>query len=86
MVFVLTTDGRIIGGKLVGHDHVQNIILHDSYERIYSDAFDVEHVPLGLYVIRGDSVCLIGEYDETQFNDDTVRVALPLKPIEQHLF
>lgn len=86
MVLVLTSDGRMIIGKFIGHDHVQNVVLNDSYERIYSDTFDVENVPLGLYVIRGDSLCLIGEYDENQLNDDTVRVPTPLQPIQQHLF
>jgi U6 snRNA-associated Sm-like protein LSm8 len=86
MVMIVTSDGRIIIGKFIGHDQVQNLILTDAQERIYSDSADVEHVPLGLYVIRGDSLCLIGEYDkEILDNSDTLRVSAPLEPIQQHL-
>jgi U6 snRNA-associated Sm-like protein LSm8 len=79
---VVTSDGRILIGKFVGHDQVQNIILSDSHERVYSEDVNVECVPTGLYVVRGDTVCLIGEFDETKL-DDNVRFAIPLPPIQQ---
>lgn len=85
---VVTCDGRIIIGNFVGHDQVQNIILSESHERVYSlisdDAnADVECVPTGLHVIRGDTVCLIGEFDESKLNDQ-VQVPFPLPIIQQH--
>lgn len=84
---VVTNDGRIIIGKFVGHDQVQNLILTDSFERIYSDVSDVESVPLGLYIIRGDSLVLIGEYDsETLKSHDNLRVLAPLEQIQHHMF
>jgi U6 snRNA-associated Sm-like protein LSm8 len=61
-VCVVTCDGRIIVGILAGHDQVQNLILQDAHERVYSSDADVEEVPLGLYVIRGDNLCLVGEF------------------------
>jgi U6 snRNA-associated Sm-like protein LSm8 len=74
-VYVLTCDGRVLVGTLVGNDQVQNLILNDTVERVYTSASasasaseeeeedTVEEVELGLYVVRGDSLCLIGEYD-----------------------
>jgi small nuclear ribonucleoprotein (snRNP)-like protein len=56
---VLTCDGRLLVGILVGHDQVQNLILNEAQERIYSEDEDVEIVPLGLYVVRGDNVVLV---------------------------
>lgn len=98
---VVTCDGRIIIGNFVGHDQVQNIILSESHERVYSvlseledntttttnnnnnTATDVECVPTGLHVIRGDTVCLIGEFDPSKL-DDHVQAPFPLPIIQQH--
>ena len=62
-VSVVTNDGRHIVGTLTGFDRVQNIILTGSFERIYSRDTAAETVPLGLYVVRGDSIAVIGEVD-----------------------
>ncbi len=62
-VSVVTNDGRHIVGTLTGFDKVQNIILTSSFERIYSRDTATETVPLGLYVVRGDSLAVIGEVD-----------------------
>jgi len=83
---VLTSDGRIIVGGFVGHDQVQNLILKDAHERIFSEDADVERVPLGLYIIRGDSLCLVaGEFDETE-SIDSIRVPFPLPAIQQQQY
>jgi U6 snRNA-associated Sm-like protein LSm8 len=63
-VNIVTADGRIIIGTLRGFDQAINIILDDSYERVFSSTDGVEQVLLGLYIIRGDNVALIGEIDE----------------------
>ena len=63
-VTIVTSDGRIIIGTLRGFDQTINIILDDSYERVFSSTDGVEQVLLGLYIIRGDNVALIGEIDE----------------------
>ena len=83
-LFIVTSDGRTIVGTLLGNDQVQNLILNDAIERVYSSDADVEEVPLGLYVIRGDNLCLVGEYDETKFKEDE-RVPEPIKPVLQHI-
>lgn len=80
-VCVVTCDGRTIVGELAGHDQVQNLILKDSYERLYSLEESVERVPLGLYVIRGDNVALVSEFLEEKWNDAIK--AEPLRPITQ---
>jgi U6 snRNA-associated Sm-like protein LSm8 len=74
----VTGDGRIITGIFVGHDQVQNVILNDAAEQVFSEDAPVETVELGLYVIRGDNVVVIGEFDAAKWNDLT---APPLAPI-----
>jgi U6 snRNA-associated Sm-like protein LSm8 len=81
----LTSDARIIVGTFVGHDQVQNLIMNDAEERVYSEDEDVEVVPLGLYVIRGDNVCVVGEYDAAKLQDNT-RIPAPLVEIRQQLY
>jgi small nuclear ribonucleoprotein (snRNP)-like protein len=51
-ICVVTSDGRIILGELVGHDQVQNLILNDAKERVYSNGSPPEILDLGLYVYR----------------------------------
>mmetsp|Transcript_56828 Transcript_56828/g.63542 ORF Transcript_56828/g.63542 Transcript_56828/m.63542 type:complete len:96 (-) Transcript_56828:1483-1770(-) len=79
-ICVITSDGRIILGDLVGHDQVQNLILNDAKERVYSNGLSPEEVELGLYVIRGDNVCMVADYDPDLWTDDSVA---PLVPIRQ---
>ncbi|EPQ25919.1 uncharacterized protein PFL1_06593 [Pseudozyma flocculosa PF-1] len=62
-VLVVTQDGRVIVGTLKGSDSTGSVILAGSVERIFAPDCPVEEVPLGLYVLRGDSICLIGDLD-----------------------
>ncbi len=80
-ICVITSDGRVITGELVGNDQVQNIILNQAQERVYTDDAPVETVDLGLYVIRGDNVCMVGEFDPEKWDDTSVMPPLP--PIRQ---
>lgn len=80
-ICVITSDGRIITGLFVGHDQVQNLILNQAQERVYSEDAPTETVDLGLYVIRGDNVCVVGEYDQNNWKD---MAAPPLPPIQHH--
>lgn len=80
----MSSDGRIIVGKLVGFDQVQNLILDAAVERVYSEDEDVEEVPLGLYVIRGDNICLIAEFDADKMH--TGKVPAPLPSVMQQQF
>lgn len=49
----------LIQGKLLGYDQTVNLILADAEERIYTNDSDVEIIPQGLHLIRGDSVYII---------------------------
>lgn len=53
---MITQDGRVITGQLKGFDSLGSVILAGSVERIFSTEEGVEEVPLGLYVVRGDSM------------------------------
>lgn len=71
-ICVVTCDGRIILGEMVGHDQVQNLVLNDAKERVYSEGSVPEMVDLGLYVIRGDNVCIIGDYDSKLWTEEPI--------------
>lgn len=64
----------------MGHDQVQNLILNDAKERVYSAGSPPEIVDLGLYVIRGDNVCMVADYDESLWTDEAIP---PLAPVRQ---
>jgi U6 snRNA-associated Sm-like protein LSm8 len=83
VVIVLTNDGRSIIGKLKGYDQAINVILEDSHERIYSTDSGVVQNPLGLYIIRGDTIAMISEMDvdKDAAIDLTVVRANPIKPV-----
>ena len=82
-VCVLTCDGRLIQGKLVGYDQLQNLILQDAQERVYqlplssNDNDDdeeeevLEIVPLGLYIIRGDNVAIVSDVKDEVWESQT---------------
>ena len=74
--------GNIVG-ILKGLDQSTNVVLEDSNERVFSSDTGVEQVALGLYIVRGDSIALIGEIDQdvdAEINFADV-VAEPLKPV-----
>jgi len=77
----------VIVGELRGYDQLQNLILCNSHERVFSTDAPVELVPLGLYVIRGDNIVLIYEIDEnldSKLDLNTLR-AKPLKHVAQYV-
>jgi hypothetical protein len=45
-------------GILRGFDQTTNLILEECYERVYSAKSGVEQAVLGLYIIRGDNMCV----------------------------
>ena len=53
----------MIVGTLSGCDATGSLIISGGIERIFSTDAGVEEVPLGLYIVRGDSVCIIGDLD-----------------------
>ncbi|KAF1937590.1 Sm-like ribonucleo protein [Clathrospora elynae] len=76
-VSVLTLDGRTMVGLLHSCDGSMNLVLQEAVERIIrpyakepvageeeEEDIPSEEVPLGLYIIRGDSVAVVGRVDE----------------------
>lgn len=54
-------------GTLTSCDGSMNLVLQDAVERIIrprEEEVPSEEVPLGLYIIRGDSVAICGRVDE----------------------
>ena len=45
-------------GLCRGFDQVINVILETAEERVFSSDEGVEFSPLGLYVVRGDTMCV----------------------------
>ncbi|KAK0753944.1 hypothetical protein B0T18DRAFT_434497 [Schizothecium vesticola] len=67
-VCIITTDGRNLVGTLVAFDNTTNLVLKSTVERVIRSPEDGEpssEVPHGLYVVRGENVCLVGLVDET---------------------
>ena len=59
----------MLQGVLVGFDQLQNLILNQAQERVYqfsdsSDPTELEIVPLGLYVVRGDNVAIVSDLEK----------------------
>ncbi|KAJ7024918.1 hypothetical protein C8F04DRAFT_950148 [Mycena alexandri] len=57
-VLLILQDGRVIVGVMVGFDQRSNVVLSDSKERVYSMDAGVEEMPLGLYLVKGDMMCV----------------------------
>jgi U6 snRNA-associated Sm-like protein LSm1 len=61
-VMIVLRDGRHLTGKLRSFDQFMNLILEDTYERVFLTG-KFSDVPLGLYIVRGDTIVLMGEVD-----------------------
>ena len=51
-------------GVLKGVDMQTTLVLSECRERIFSESGGVEEVALGLYIVRGDQLCVLAEVDE----------------------
>ncbi|KAK1757459.1 hypothetical protein QBC47DRAFT_156774 [Echria macrotheca] len=66
-VCIITTDGRNLVGNLASYDNTTNLVLSGTIERVIRSVEDGEpsaEIPHGLYIIRGENVCLVGLVDE----------------------
>ena len=62
-VQVISIEGRIFIGELNSYDQLMNIVLKNCIERIFSIDKGVREEKMGLYMIRGDNVAIISEYN-----------------------
>ena len=65
VVQIVTNDGRNIVGRLKGFDQTTNVILDECLERVFSSAAGVDQVQLGLYIVRGDNMCVLSPFCTT---------------------
>lgn len=63
-VTVITNDGRVVTGKLLGFDQVSNLVMGDCVERIFSSTRGTESLERGVHVLRGDNIAVVGEVDD----------------------
>ncbi|KAK0633482.1 hypothetical protein B0T14DRAFT_561075 [Immersiella caudata] len=66
-VCIITTDGRYLVGNLACYDNTTNLVLNNTVERVIRSVEEGEpsaEVPLGLYIVRGENVCVVGLVDE----------------------
>ncbi|GFS40424.1 u6 snRNA-associated Sm-like protein LSm1 [Nephila pilipes] len=59
-LFVWLRDGRIFVGKLRSVDQFANLVLYQSFERVYNNK-EYGDIPQGVLMIRGENVSLLGE-------------------------
>lgn len=66
--FKLTRVFKLNQGTIKGYDQTSNLILSDSFERIYSLDEPLAEEPLGLYIIRGDNMCVTSDFRKLCLN------------------
>lgn len=77
-MLVILRDGRKLQGVLRSYDQFANLVLEDTWERIYhGKAFAEMHH--GIFLIRGENVVLLGEIDLDQEDE------IPLRQVEYHV-
>ena len=55
--------GKNLIGTMRSFDQFSNLVLEDTFERhVVNNEFG--DIPLGLYIVRGDSIVLLGEIDD----------------------
>lgn len=63
-IIVTMRDGRALFGFLRSFDTFGNIVIQDTYERLYTEGAYAEKYR-GVWVIRGENVAMIGEVDQS---------------------
>jgi U6 snRNA-associated Sm-like protein LSm1 len=61
-VMIILRDGRHLVGTLRSFDQFLNLIVEDTCERVLLKGKYCD-VPLGLYIVRGDTIVLVGEIE-----------------------
>lgn len=84
---VITTEGRIFTGNLVSFDQSLNVVLQECFEKVYDNSKPVQIENMGVYIIRGDNVCIISKInlDLEKKIDYTKITSEPFPLINTHL-
>ncbi|XP_065844116.1 U6 snRNA-associated Sm-like protein LSm1 [Oscarella lobularis] len=84
-LLVVLRDGRTLIGVLRSIDQFANLLLQDTIERIHVDS-EYGDIQRGIFIVRGESVVLLGEYDDVDDkSDDHPARKLKKVPIEEIL-
>lgn len=65
---VITSEGRVFIGKLVSFDQMSNLVIQECKEKVYSKEDGIQIENMGVYLIRGDNVCLVSKLDMDKEN------------------
>jgi len=78
-----TNDSKLLFGRLEGFDQACNLVVLDCHERVFDEKQGAQTMRHGLFMLRGDNVALIAEFDERKdMETDWAKIfAPPLKPI-----
>ncbi|CAB9502461.1 U6 snRNA-associated Sm-like protein LSm1 [Seminavis robusta] len=79
-VLIVLRDGKHIIGEFTSFDQFSNMVLKDAVERRFHTPADNKEgltfysdIPLGVYVIRGDSVVILGTIHDMPINNHTMK-------------
>ena len=70
-ILIILRDGRHLVGTLRSFDHFMNLILEDTCERVVMKGKYAD-VELGLYIVRGDTIVLLGHVDEEKEKESSL--------------
>jgi U6 snRNA-associated Sm-like protein LSm8 len=62
-IMALMQDGRVLLGTLISFDHFGTLVLKDAKERQVGKTHYCDIEQPGIYVIRGENLCGLGEVD-----------------------
>eukprot|EP01036_Dinobryon_divergens_P027594 gene27594-36397_t len=73
-IFTILRDGRNLVGILRSFDQYLNLVLEETFERVTCDDKYCD-LPLGLFLVRGDSIVLLGEISDAEEDSRIQRVS-----------
>ncbi|KAI5961886.1 uncharacterized protein KGF55_003857 [Candida pseudojiufengensis] len=88
-IFVLLRDGRSLFGILRTFDQFANLVLQDTFERIYLNDQNNEkfgETYRGVFMVRGENVVMMGELDIDKEDDHLEKIEqIPFEEVEHQL-
>ena len=62
-IMAVLQDGRLLLGTLISYDHFGTLVLKDAKERQVGKTHYCDIEQPGIYVLRGETLCALGEID-----------------------
>ncbi|KDN52199.1 Sm-like ribonucleo protein [Tilletiaria anomala UBC 951] len=76
-VMIALRDGRKFVGVLRSYDQFANLVLSDTFERVFIGNHYGD-IPRGIFLVRGENVVLMGEVDLDREDEIPPEIAAPL--------